>query len=149
MNGSGPTSSVFTGDGVRHGSRRRRRSCRLDEGRKVGREMKLGFRVKPAARVFIPAKITLDRRIWMDGPDWPAIARAKYGPGGILLSRPRPRLRPGTRGRARGSYAGWFSRLGPKKKHAAGPLLCARAGFRRAGRAWGRAKNLAQLHSLH
>ena len=58
---------------------------------------------------------TRDRRICMDGSDRSRVCWATLSPGGLAISRPRPRLRPGTRGRARGSYAGRFRLLGRAK----------------------------------
>jgi hypothetical protein len=70
--------------------------------------MELGFGVLAGGHRFIPAKIAVNRRIWMDDSDRLPPRWARFGPGGMAKSQPRPRLQPGTWGRARGSCSGCF-----------------------------------------
>ena len=90
--------------------------------------------------LFIPPIFALSRRIQIDGSDLMPPSWARLSPGGFAISRPRPRLRPGTRDTcarlpSRAGFGHWAKkneRTETKKKDRAtglaGPRLrCSRA----------------------
>ena len=89
--------------------------------RKGREKAKLGLR--GAGGSFDPAKLADDRRIQSDGRERPAPERAEFSPGWGGVSRPRPRLWPGTRvRRAPEQASGRFRLLGHMRR--GGQLGC-------------------------